>query len=136
MTQHLTNGVHHLGLTTSDLDATHAFFTDALGFEQVGELPEYPAAFVTDGTTMITLWQVQDKDSFVAFDRKNNAGLHHVAFGVTDTAQLLALHDKVTAWPEVAVECEPGPISKGSATWHFLFMAPGGIRVELATPFH
>ena len=135
MTARQTNGVHHLGLTTSDLAATHAFFTDALGFEEVGELPEYPAAFVTDGTTMITLWQVQDKDSFVAFDRHNNAGLHHVAFGVSDRAQLTALHAKVAAWPDVAVECEPCPIREGSETMHFLFMAPGGIRIELATPF-
>lgn len=135
MTARQTNGVHHLGLTTSDLAATHAFFTGALGFEEVGAIPEYPAVFVTDGTTMITLWQVQDKDSFVAFDRHNNTGLHHVAFGVSDTAQLIALHDKIAAWPEVEIECAPGPMGKGAQTSHFLFMAPGGIRVELATPF-
>ncbi len=135
MHTHATRGIHHLGLTTGDLLATHEFFTGALGFEKVGEVPEYPAAFVTDGTTMVTLWQVQDKDRHVAFDRHSNEGLHHVAFGVSDKGQLEALYDKVSHWDGVEVECAPCPIGEGSATWHFLFMAPGGIRVELATPF-
>ncbi len=135
MNDHATRGVHHLGLTTADLPATYDFFTQALGFEKVAEVPEYPAAFVTDGTTMVTLWQVQDTDRFVSFDRRHNVGLHHVAFGVVNDAQLDALYGKVSAWPGVDIECEPCAIGEGSPTRHFLFMAPGGIRVELATPF-
>ncbi len=50
-----TQGVHHIGLTVPRIDATQAFFQEALGFSQVGEVPDYPAVFVSDGTVMMTL---------------------------------------------------------------------------------
>ncbi len=55
-----TRGVHHVGLTVPDLAAAKAFFVDALGFEQVGEVADYPAVFLNDGSAMITLWQAED----------------------------------------------------------------------------
>ncbi|MFQ5982867.1 MAG: VOC family protein, partial [Woeseiaceae bacterium] len=67
----VTQGAHHIGLTVPDLDRTRAFFLDTLGFDQVGEVPDYPAVFLSDGSTMITLWQASDPDSAVPFDRKN-----------------------------------------------------------------
>ena len=36
----LTHGAHHIGLTVPDLAQTRTFFTDALGFRQVGEQPD------------------------------------------------------------------------------------------------
>ena len=59
----VTQGAHHIGLTVPDLDKAKTFFIDTLGFEQVGEVPEYPAAFVSDGTIMITLWRAADPDT-------------------------------------------------------------------------
>ncbi|MES0404391.1 MAG: VOC family protein, partial [Hyphomicrobium sp.] len=50
----ITRGAHHIGLTVPDLAKTRAFFIDTLGFDQVGEVADYPAVFLTDGTTMIT----------------------------------------------------------------------------------
>ena len=81
-----TQGAHHIGLTVPDLNATRSFFLDTLGFTQVGEVADYPAAFLTDGTTMITLWQVRDPETAVQFDRKNVVGLHHFALKVADAA--------------------------------------------------
>ena len=54
-----TQGIHHAGLTVPDLSAAQRFFTEGLGFETVGEVPDYPAAFVSDGAVMITLWQAE-----------------------------------------------------------------------------
>ena len=71
----VTRGAHHIGLTVPDLTATTAFFADTLGYEQVGEVPDYPAVFLTDGTIMITLWEAQDPSNAVGFDRKNVIGL-------------------------------------------------------------
>ena len=51
----LTRGAHHIGLTVPNLAKTRAFFLDTLGYEQVGEVPDYPAVFVSDGSTMISL---------------------------------------------------------------------------------
>ena len=75
----VTRGAHHIGLTVPDLAATRAFFVDVLGYDQVGEVPDYPAVFLTDGGTMITLWQAENPAGAVPFDRKNVIGLHHRA---------------------------------------------------------
>lgn len=56
----VTRGAHHIGLTVPDLARTRVFFRDTLRFSQVGEVPDYPAVFLTDGTTMITLWQAKE----------------------------------------------------------------------------
>ena len=67
----ITKGAHHIGLTVPDVVKTKAFFVDSLGFEQVGEVPDYPAFFLSDGTTMITLWQAENPRTATPFDRKN-----------------------------------------------------------------
>ena len=74
-----TQGVHHIGLTVPSLEATNAFFVDTLGFKQVGEKPDYPAIFLSDGTIMMTLWQAKDPGTATPFDRTNVIGLHHLA---------------------------------------------------------
>jgi catechol 2,3-dioxygenase-like lactoylglutathione lyase family enzyme len=81
MAEPLTRGLHHLGLTVSDLAAARAFFMDALNFKLVAEDPAYPAAFVTDGITMITLWAAEE--GAAPFDRRRQVGLHHAAFMIS-----------------------------------------------------
>ena len=80
----LTRGAHHIGLTVPDVQKVRGFFVDTLGFEQVAEKPDYPAVFVSDGTTMITLWQAADPETATHFDRKSVIGLHHFALKVDD----------------------------------------------------
>ena len=50
-----TCGVDHVGLSVRDLESTRRFFCDCLGWRVVGERPEYPAAFVSDGRQIVTL---------------------------------------------------------------------------------
>src|SRR6202011_1729886 len=52
-----TCGVDHVGLSVRDLESTRRFFCDCLGWRVVGERPEYPAAFVSDGHQIVTLWR-------------------------------------------------------------------------------
>lgn len=125
----LTQGANHIGLTIPDLNRTRAFFVDTLGFEQVGEVPDYPAAFLTDGVTMITLWQAAEPEAAVAFDRKNVIGLHHLAFNVDGAEALDALHGTLAENDDVIVEFAPEPLGGGS-TKHMMCAIPGGIRVE------
>src|ERR1700761_6755381 len=54
-----TCGVDHVGLSVRDLTSTCRFFCDCLGWRVVGERPDYPAAFVSDGQLVVTLWQVE-----------------------------------------------------------------------------
>ncbi len=125
----VTRGAHHIGLTVPDLAKTRAFFLDTLGFAQVGEVPDYPAVFLTDGTTMITLWQAENPANAVPFDRKNVIGLHHLAFNVEGADALDALHDKLKTSNGVDVEFAPEPLGGGPAK-HMMCAIPGGIRVE------
>lgn len=41
---------------------TRTFFVETLGFDQLGEIPDYPAVFLSDDATMITLWQAVEFD--------------------------------------------------------------------------
>lgn len=129
----LTQGVHHVGLTVPDLKATTAFFVDALGYNKVGEKPEYPAVFISDGSTMITLWQAQDPEQAVAFDRRNVIGLHHLALSVENLASLQTIHERLLVTPGVTIEFAPEPLGAGT-NHHLMCSIPGGIRVEFNAP--
>ncbi len=80
----LTQGVHHVGLAVRDLDEATSFFCGTLGFKEVARNDAYPAVFVSDGTVTLTIWRVTDPENAVAFNRKTNIGLHHLALAVAD----------------------------------------------------
>ncbi len=132
-TQAATRGVHHLGLTVPDLPAARRFFLDALQYQQLGEVPDYPAVFLSDGGTMITLWQAQNPRSAVPFDRKNVIGLHHLALSVENETSLKDLYQRLAARDDVEVEFAPEPLGDGP-TQHMMTLIPGGIRVEFIAP--
>lgn len=125
----ITSGAHHVGLTVPDLAKTRAFFLDTLGFTQVGEKPDYPAVFLTDGGTMITLWQVADAASAAPFDRKKVVGLHHLALKVESAEALDGLHRTLADTDGVEIEFAPESLG-GSPARHMMCAIPGGIRVE------
>lgn len=135
MTDKLTCGVHHVGLTVPDLDQARAFFCGVLGFDEVGGVPAYPSIFVSDGAILLTLWRAADPPTARTFDRRANIGLHHLSLAVADDAALDAAWERVSAHPGVVIDAAPGPIRPGSTTRHFLVFIPGGIRIEFATPF-
>ena len=127
-----THGVDHIGLTVQDLQATLEFFTDVLKFEKIGERPDYPAAFVSDGTVMITLWQVTDPATAINFDRHGNIGLHHLALRIGSTEELEALFQTLENAEHVEIECAPIPLESGAGV-HMMCIEPGGIRIEFIT---
>jgi catechol 2,3-dioxygenase-like lactoylglutathione lyase family enzyme len=124
-----TCGVDHIGLSVRDLESTRRFFCDCLDWRVVGERPEYPAAFVSDGQQTVTLWQVEKPGEAIAFDRRSNVGLHHLAFAVADRAGLNVLYGRVANWPGVVVEFAPELSGKGPKI-HFMICEPSGIRIE------
>ena len=130
----VTQGAHHVGLTVPDLAAARVFFVDILGYDQVGEVPDYPAVFLSDGGTMITLWQAENPAQAVPFDRKNVIGLHHLALKVDGADALDALYGKLAADSGIDIEFAPEPLGGGPAR-HMMCAIPGGIRVEfIAVP--
>jgi len=126
-TQSATRGAHHIGLTVPDIGAAARFFIEALGFKQVGEVPDYPAIFVSDDQIMITLWQVQEPESATPFDRKRNIGLHHLALAVND---LDGLAEQLAARDDIEFEFRPEPLGS-SGLRHLMCGIPGNIRLEL-----
>lgn len=128
-----TEGVHHVGLTVPQLHEAKTFFIEGLGFEQVGEKPEYPAVFVSDGTTMITLWQAEDPASAVAFDRRRVIGLHHLALRVADPETLAGVYQELEKRDDVTIEFAPESLGGGPVE-HMMCRIPGNIRLELIAP--
>ena len=126
----MTSGIHHLGLTVTDVAATSRFFVEALGFTQVAERPAYQAIFVSDGTVMLTLWQAADPGSAGSFDRKANVGLHHFALKVAD---LDKAYERLSSRDDVTVEFPPEALGDGP-TRHMMCSIPGGPRMELISP--
>ena len=121
-----TQGVHHIGLTVPKLESTVQFFTELLDWQIVGENPDYPAVFVSDGQIMITLWQAQETP--LEFNRKRNIGLHHLALRVENATQLDALHEHLRKHG-VSIEFYPQTIT-GLPLKHMMCYEPGGIRIE------
>ena len=134
MSDALTAGAHHIGLTVPDIAATRTFFTDVLGYDVVGERPAYPAVFVSDGTTMITLWQASDPAASTPFDRKSNIGLHHLALKVPSHEALETLAAKLQQADGVEIEFSPEALGE-TPLRHMMTTIPGGVRVEfIAAP--
>ena len=128
----VTQGAHHIGLTVPNLEQTRNFFLDTLGYDQVGEVPDYPAVFLSDGSLMITLWQASDPANAIPFDRKNVIGLHHLAFTV-EPDSLDGLYKRLKDTADVDIEFAPEPLGDMPVR-HMICNIPGGIRVEFLAP--
>jgi catechol 2,3-dioxygenase-like lactoylglutathione lyase family enzyme len=126
----LTHGVHHVGLTVHNLDEARHFFINTLRYEQVGEKPDYPAVILSDGKTLITLWQVLDPNHATRFNHKNVIGLHHLALLVNGHAELESLYQELKKDTRVEIEFAPEPMSNGTKRHMMCTIPGGGIRVE------
>ncbi len=131
-TKTLTQGAHHIGLTVPNIKQTGNFFISTLGFQQVGEKPDYPAIFVSDGTIMLTLWQATEPDNTIAFDRKNNIGLHHLALKIENADILEELYQQLLNTEDVKIEFSPEQLGNKPIK-HMMCIVPGGIRIEFIT---
>jgi len=123
----VTNGVHHIGLTVSKLEESAEFFTKLLGWEEVKRRDDYPAIFVKDDLLTITLWKTQTEEP-VKFNRKTNAGLHHLALRVNSPEAMYQLLD-VLKENQIEIEFEPTHRGEGPSM-HMMCYEPSGIRVE------
>jgi lactoylglutathione lyase len=125
----MTSGLSHLGLSVSNLNASSSFFVDTLGWKLVGEKPNYPAKFVTDGHIVLTLWQIADDQKLVPFNRKANVGLHHLALSVASFEILNELHQRLILAEGIVIEFSPELNGKGP-TKHMMIREPSGNRIE------
>jgi len=129
--QIMTKGLNHLGLTVKNLQASADFFINTLGWKKAGGYPDYPSIFVTDGEIFLTLWQTKDVENTVAFNRKNNVGLHHLALTVASEEILSELHRRFKQVPNLIIEFAPELNGKGP-TIHMMIREPSGNRIEFS----
>lgn len=122
-------GVDHVGLTVSNLEASKSFFTDTLGFDAFGHDPSYPAYFLNNGSITVTLWQVKNGDKATPFNRKNNVGLHHLAFQIESMTKLNDLYKVLSQTKGVKIEFAPENLGNGP-TKHMMIREPSGNRLE------
>lgn len=129
---------HHVAFATRDLAATHAFYTEAMGFELVKvEAIATPGggwarhAFYDTGDGMVAVWDLHD-DAEVPedFDPAISTGLglpayvNHLAFAVADRDGLDAARDRWLALGHDVLELDHGWCTSVYAD------DPNGILVE------
>lgn len=122
-------GINHFGLTVIDLDASSQFFTEILGFELLGRDDEYPSVAVANDEILITLWRASNPETAIRFNRRENVGLHHLAFNVGSFEELDALYETLRNTEGVIIEFSPEPLS-GGPTKHMMIREPSGNRLE------
>jgi lactoylglutathione lyase len=130
-TEKLTLGISHVGLSVNDLDATFQFF-QTLGFDKVGGIESYPAYFISDGSSLLTLWKTDPNPT--PFDRRTNVGLHHLAIKVSSLEALDRAYEAVKKIKGVRTDGEGafGPAKLvGSPLTHAIVYEPCGNRIEL-----
>lgn len=130
-------GFHHLALATHDLEATHRFYTDAMGFELVkavvaptendGGWAKH-VFYETGGNGLLAFWDLHD-DELPDFDPAISTGaglpawVNHVAFHA-ETDELDALRQR---WLDQGIGCME--VDHGFCVSIYA-MDPNGILVE------
>lgn len=125
----LTSGIEHVGLTVKDVQQSAEFFINVLGFTKLGERPDYPAVFVSDGTVRLTLWQAKGDQQVIEFDRHKNVGLHHLALRVENDQVLDEIYETLRNTRSITIEFAPEFLGKGPSR-HMMIYDINGIRIE------
>jgi catechol 2,3-dioxygenase-like lactoylglutathione lyase family enzyme len=134
-------GFHHIALATRDLPATHAFYTEAMGFELVKAVvapTDGPGGWAkhvfydTGSNGMIAFWELHD-DRMADFDPAISLGLglepwvNHIAFAASDLDDIAARRDR---WVEAGHDVME--IDHGFCTSIYT-MDPNQVLVEFCT---
>jgi len=85
-------GIHHLGLTVSDVERSARWYQDVLGFERIGELGDAGAErqkiFLRHAGLEARLGLVEHRTSSRQPFDETRSGLDHLAFAVSSREEL------------------------------------------------
>lgn len=126
----------HVGIAVSDLQASLAFFKDALGLhvESTEDVTSQRvrATFINTGTSTLELLEATASDSAIAkFVEKRGPGMHHVALRVEDIdAAITHLRSRGVRM----IDERPRPGAEGALVAFIHPSASHGVLVELKQP--
>ena len=123
----------HVGIAVKDLDASLAFFRDALGLhvEPPEDVPSQRVRthFISTGPSALELLQATAPDSPIAkFLEKRGPGLHHITLRVDDICAALA---QLRARNVHLIDDEPRPGAEGASVAFIHPSSAQGVLVEL-----
>lgn len=132
-------GIHHIALSTGDLDATIQFYQDVLGMEllfrgEAGFMHGRSASLLPGGNFMgLHFFEVENAQIFTPPDLEKMywlpGALHHIAFALPDEKTALALHEQLLARGIKTT----GVMDQGD-TVNFVFPDNNGILLEANWP--
>jgi len=131
---------HHVAITTRDLDATHRFYIEAMGFElvKVEAAPTTESGWArhlfydTGNGEMLAVWDIHDA-ALTEYRTEISTGLglppwaNHIAFGAEDLDDLKL---RLERWLDFGLDCVR--IDHGWCTSIYAD-DPNGITVEFCT---
>ena len=125
--------LHHIGIAVRSLDESIPRYVDGLGLQLQGieEVPteQVRVAVVLAGSTRIELLEPTGPESPIArFLDKRGPGVHHLAFQVADTGEMIKVLTEAGA-PMLDESPRPGAHDTKCAFVHPKFL--GGVLAEL-----
>ncbi len=125
--------LHHIGIAVGSIEEALPRYVDGLGMQLLGieavETEQVRVAILSVGETRIELLEPTDPASPIAkFLDKRGPGVHHLAFEVADTGEMIRVLTEAGA---AMLDSEPRP---GAHDTSVAFVHPrylGGVLVEL-----
>ena len=129
----MIKGIHHIGIAVRSLDESLPRYVDGLGLvlDGIEEVPteKVVVAMLRAGTTRIELLEPSEESSPIAkFLDKRGPGVHHLAFEVADTGEMIKVLTDAGA-PMLDDVPRPGAHDTKCAFVHPKYL--GGVLAEL-----
>ena len=130
--------INHIGIAVTSLETTIPFYRDTLGmaFAGIEEVAEQKVrvAMLQVGESKIELLEPTSEDSPVAkFIEKNGAGIHHIAYEVTDIEAAIA---GLLAAGTRMIDEKPRNGAHGTRIAFIHPKSSNGVLTELCQPGH
>jgi glyoxylase I family protein len=131
-------GIHHLGLTVRDVEASATWYERVLGFWRVGEFTAPDGArrkvFLRHADLPVRLGLTEHRDGAPARFDETRIGLDHLAFAVADRAELDGWAARLAAAGVPHSAVAPANSIPGAAV--LVFRDPDNIQLELFADPH
>jgi len=124
--------LHHIGVAVESIEETLPRYVDGLGMRLLGvedvESEQVRVAILMAGSTRIELLEPTDPASPIArFLARRGSGVHHLAFAVADTQEIIRVLTEAGA-PMLDAEPRPGAHGTSVAFVHPRYL--GGVLAE------